>query len=587
MRGRQGERLFLAIMLISLALPNTAWAASAKARLDQSVAHVGAAVTLTITVSGARSVGRTRMPELPAFDVVPGVTQLRSAWVQGRAVQQVVMTYYLYPKEVGRYTIGGIGVDASGTTLWTSPLELEVVPARSHGTGPVDDHFLEVAVTPESPYAGQPIIYTVRFGFSTSIKNFDLTDPDWGGLLEEAGLEPEMIDSYEVIDGRRFRTLEWRIPLFSLRPGSFDIGPATAEFDQVVGVTRRMNPLFNDPIFDQFFSTAQLDPVSVESDALEVEVLPLPETGRPETFSGLIGSARLRGALSRDRCAVGESVSLTLEFRGAGNVQDVALDLQLPDGIKPYSEDPTESLQWSPDGPYGSVSQVFDLVPQVAGEAVIPAVEVGYFDPDARRYRTATAGPFRLTIDAGVGEQAHGAHSADLLVDEAAIAMLTAEAYPALERGGHRRLATQERFALVLLLLVAPPGLFGAVAAVRRRQRRRADPERTRRQRALKRARARLADTGGADRVAAAAAIDGAVRDFLAERAGVPVGALSPSELARVVSDAGAEPDTAAELASWLTDLAAVRYAGRREPSVDALVSRAEGLVDQLGEELP
>jgi len=575
------------VLVLALALPGAAWGASAKARLDQSVAHVGAAVTLTITVSGARSVGKTRMPELSSFDVVPGVTQMRSAWVQGRAVQQVVLTYYLYPREVGRFTIGGIGVDANGTTLWTSPLELEVVPARTHGSGPVDDHFLEVEVNPETPYAGQPIIYVVRFGFSTSIKNFDLEDPDWGGLLEEASLDPEMFDTYEVIDGRRFRILEWKIPLFSLRPGIYEVGPSTAQFDQVVGVTRRMNPLFNDPIFDQFFSTAQLQPVTLESDPLTVEVLALPEDGRPESFTGLIGSARLRGALSREQCSVGESVSLTLELRGAGNVQDVDLDLEIPEGIKPYGEDPTTSLQWSPDGPYGTVQRVFDLVPLVAGEAVIPAVEVGYFDPDGRRYRTAKAGPFRLSIDAGEGEEAHGAHSADLLVDEAAIAMLTAEPFPALERGGHRHLATPLRFGAVAAALLVPPGLFGALAALRRRQRRHADPERVRRQRALRRARARLDEVGGEGPVAAAAAIDGALRDFLADRAGVPVGASSPEELAAVVADAGAAEDTAADLVRWLTDLGAVRYAGRSEPSIGSLVDRARDLIDRLAEELP
>jgi len=546
---------------------------------------VGSAVTLTITVSGARTVGKTRLPDLSTFDVVPGVTQLQTAWVRGRAVQQVVLTYYLYPAEVGSFTIGGIGVDAGGTTVWTSPLTLDVVPPRSR-TGAVGDHFLEVEVSPETPYAGQPIVYTVRFGFSTSIKNFELGDPDWGGLLKEASLEHDTVDTYEVIEGRKFRVLEWRIPLFSLRPGEYEISPSIAHFDQVVGVTRRMNPLINDPIFDQFFSTAQLKPVTLESGPLSVEVLPLPE-GAPETFTGLVGSARIRGSLSRERCAVGESVRLALELGGSGNVQDVDLDMQLPEGLKVYGEEPTTTLQWSPSGPYGTVTRVFDLVPLAAGQAVIPSLEVAYFDPYSGRYQTATAGPFRLTIDPGEGDEAHGAHSADLLVDEAAIQMLNAEPYPVQERGGHHRLATRPRFAALAVALVVPPGVFGACAAVRRVQRRRSDPERRRRQRAHKQARSRVRKALREDRGAAAAGIDAAMRTFLDERAGIPGGALSPEELAEATRAAGAGEETTATLERWLTDLAAVRYAGRAEPSIEILADRATALLDDLSEELP
>lgn len=582
-----GRRVIAAAVVVLGLLwgPDVARAASASARLDQNTAHVGSAVTLTITVSGARTVGKTRLPSLDSFDVVPGVTQLRTAWVRGRAVQQVVLTYYLYPSEVGSFTIGGIGVDAGGTTLWTSPLSLEVVPPRSR-TGTVGDHFLEVEVSPVAPYAGQPIVYMVRFGFSTSIKNFDLEDPDWGGLLKEASLESETVDTYEVIEGRKFRVLEWRVSLFSLRPGQYEIGPGLARFDQVVGVTRRMNPLINDPIFDQFFSTAQLKPVSLQSDALSLEVRPLPD-GEPESFSGLVGTARLRGSLSRERCAVGESVRLALELTGSGNVQDVELDMELPEGLKVYGEEPTTSLQWSPNGPYGAVTRVFDLVPLAAGEALIPALEVGYFDPDAGRYRTAKAGPFRLTIEAGDGEQAHGAHSADLLVDEAAIQMLNAEPYPVQERGGHRRLATRPRFLALALALVSPVGIFGLCALVRRVQHRRADPERRRRQRAHKQARARVRQALREDRGDAAAALDAALRAFLAERADIPGGALSPTELAAAAERSGADRGTAGALESWLTDLAAVRYAGRSEPSIDALADQATTLLDSLSEELP
>jgi len=581
-------------LLPSLLLLFASWAAigapahavGIRARVDSSNAIVGAAVTLTITVTGTRSVGQVHTPSLPAFDVVPGPTQMRSSFVNGRATQQFVLTYYLYPREIGSFTIDPFGVDAGGTTVWTSPLTVDVGASREPSK-PVEDHFLEAYVEPLEPYAGQVIVYHLRFGFASSVNNPQVGFPDWGGLLKEAAVEPELTDTYEVIGGRTFHVVEWKIPLFSLRPGEYEIGPAELTFDQVVGVSRRTRPLFNDPLFDQLFSSAQLRPVHLATEALEVEVMPLPEAGKPEDFSGLVGTARLQGNLSKTRCAVGESATLSLLLQGTGNLRDVELAIDAPEGLKVYPEDPMFDLEWDNDGPRGRIAQRFDLVPLQQGEAIIPEITVHYFDPDRRRYRTTEAGPFRLSIDAGVDES-HGAHSADLLIDEHAIEMLNREPYPAALTGGARRLGTPLQFALIAVAMVAPVGAFGAGVLLRRRRRRLADPEQQQRRKALKRALQRLeeAEVRSGDRVAAVAAAEDALRTFLTERVGVPTGALSPEELEHAARDAGLDDASAEAVGLWMKDAASVRYAGRTEPPVEALVERARQLVLQLQQEL-
>ena len=585
-RGPVGARIVGLCLALAMALlwADAAAAATASARLDSSKATVGAAVTLSITVSGARRVGRTHMPSLDAFDVVPGPTSMRSRSVNGRATQQVVLTYYLYPKRVGSFTIDSIGVEAGGTTLWTTPLKVDVSEATA-SSGPVADHFVEAYVESKDVYAGQLLIYHLRFGFASSVNNLEVIYPDWGGLLKEAAVEPELTDSYQVIDGRTFHVVQWRIPLFTLRPGSYEIGAAEIKFDQVVGVSRRTRPLFNDPLFDQLFATAQLRPVHLKAEPITVEVKPLPDAGKPEGYTGLVGTARLLGDLSRTRCELGESVSLTLVLTGHGNLADADLEIQAPEGLKVYAEDPVEEISWGQDGPLGRISRRFDLVPQVAGEALLPEIELGYFDPVRRGYRTTSAGPFRISVDEG-NEQSHGAHSADLLVDERAIEMLNAEPYPAALHGGARRMGTWPRFALLAVVLALPLGAFGACAAIQRRRKRLADPELLKRQRAHRKAlggldRARSLDP---DRVACAATAEEALRTFLHERAGITTGAMSPEELGDAVEQAGAEL-AAPQVETWMRSVAAVRYAGRSEPTVDELLQRGRDLIDALTEE--
>ena len=571
-------------LAVALLWADGAWAATASARLDSSKATVGSAVTLSITVSGARRVGRTHMPSMETFDVVQGPTSMRSRSVNGRATQQVVLTYYLYPKEVGSFTIDSIGVEAGGTTLWTTPLKVDVREAVA-SSGPAADHFVEAFVEADGVFAGQLLIYHLRFGFASSVNNLEVIYPDWGGLLKEAAVEPDLTDSYQVIDGRTFHVVQWRIPLFTLRPGSYEIGAAEIKFDQVVGVSRRTRPLFNDPLFEQLFSTAQLRPVHLKAEPIPVEVKPLPDAGKPDGYTGLVGTARLLGDLSRNRCELGESVSLTLVLTGHGNLSDADLEIQAPEGLKVYAEDPVQEISWGQDGPLGRISRRFDLVPQVAGEVLLPELELGYFDPVRGGYRTTSAGPFRISVDEG-DEQSHGAHSADLLVDERAIELLNAEPYPVALYGGARRLGTWPRFSLLIVVLVLPLGAFGACAAIRRRHRRLADPELIKRQQARRKAmngldRARALDP---DRVACAAAAEEALRTFLNERAGISTGAMSPEELGDAVEQAGAEL-AAPQVETWIRSVAAVRYAGRSEPSMDELLTRGRELIEALTEE--
>ena len=587
--ARKGALLCAVVLAgLTFAPPTPAQAASVEAKIDSPKGIVGASITLTITVTGARSIGKVSMPSLPAFDVVSaGGLQMRSGYVAGRPVQQALITYYLYPKEEGSFTIDAIGVYADNQTLWTRPLKITVGATRAPSAGPEEDQFLRAWVEPESIYSGQPILFHVELGIASSIKNFERDDPDWGGLVKEADLEPDVNERFQIIEGRTFRIIQWRIPLFSMRPGKYEIGEMTARFDQVVGYSRRTHPLFNDPIFEQLFATAQLKPVALVTEPIEVEVLALPDAGKPESFSGLVGTARLMGELSRNQCQVGESVTLSLAIQGSGNLQDVDLDIVDPEGLKVYAEDKLVNLDWGPDGPYGTVARRFDLVPLVPGEAVLPTIEIGTYDPVARRYKTTSAGPFRISIG-GEGEgDSHGAHSADLLVDDAAIEMLNREPFPVMRGAGWRRMATPARFVWLALVFVLPVGGFGSAVYVRRRQRRRADPELHRRKQAHRRATEALDRAGNMDDdpVAAAASAEEAVREFLSVLGGVTTGALSPEELTVAVREAGA-PQAAESVGTWLADLGAVRYAGRREPSVAELVRRARALLDELAGEL-
>ncbi|MCA8967770.1 MAG: BatD family protein, partial [Planctomycetes bacterium] len=54
---------------------------------------------------------------------------------------------------------------------------------------------------------------------------------------------------------------------------------------------------------------------------IELEVLPIPEEGRPTPFYGAVGRFQIDAALDRESVKVGDSVKLTLTVRGQGNFE--------------------------------------------------------------------------------------------------------------------------------------------------------------------------------------------------------------------------------------------------------------------------
>ena len=78
----------------------------------------------------------------------------------------------------------------------------------------------------------------------------------------------------------------------------------------------RRNP-FGSSIFDDFFGKNER--IEVSTSTLSVEVLPLPETGQPESFSGAVGDFSLQVYSDLKSTNVGEPIMLSVEIMGIGN----------------------------------------------------------------------------------------------------------------------------------------------------------------------------------------------------------------------------------------------------------------------------
>ena len=148
-----------------------------------------------------------------------------------------------------------------------------------------------------------------------------------------------------------------------------------------------------------------------------VVVKPVPEEGRPESFSGAVGKFTIEADLNPRQVKVGDPITLTLTLRGEGTLEDArAPDLtaipEVTEHFKTY--EPTIETQDS------ARRFTYSLRPKQAGIKAFPAIPLSYFDFEEERYVTLKTTPIPLEVSeatalasdqivtAGAGSQANG-----------------------------------------------------------------------------------------------------------------------------------------------------------------------------------
>lgn len=129
----------------------------------------------------------------------------------------------------------------------------------------------------------------------------------------------------------------------------------------------------------------------VRADDLTLEVLPLPEEGRPFAFTGAVGRFELRAEAESRRVTVGESLRLTVVIEGDGDLRGFA-----PPSLPEADVEVRGTLD---EIEAGRRILRYDIAPRSTRVDVLPAVELSYFDPLDAAYRTAASEPITIYVD--------------------------------------------------------------------------------------------------------------------------------------------------------------------------------------------
>lgn len=562
----------------------TAAGATFTASVDRGVAPVGEPVTLNLTFSGGEPEEPPRVPDIPGLQITYAGRSTQFIMVNNRISSTATHTYTVVGLEPGDYTIPALQVRVNGQTLTSDPVSLRIVRSDPR----TQLAYLRLSIPERPVYAGE--VFTVKLDLCLRDRIENIANVQLSPLQVESCTQlkqsrlPQQTERNEF---GQFTVIPMVYTLVAARPGTLTIGPVDCSFvAEVIPEGGRRDPFagFGFGVF-RFGETR---PISLRADAQKLQVLPLPEQGRPPEFNGAIGRFSLSVVAGPTNVAVGDPVTVRVQIRGRGALDALKLPEQ-PDWQAFKTYPPTENVQTSdPLGLEGVKTFELIVVPQSAGIRALPPLRFAYFDPESRTYRQLASEPIPLQVRAGAATplpalateppqpRTPPAPVRDIRGLKQQLGPIVATAPPWITRGS---------FWIAHSLPVA--AWLGLLAWRRRAEALAADPRRQRQRAARRRVRhaldelQKLAPAGPPD--AFYAALFRLLQEQIAERLDLPASAITEAVIEERLRPAGLPDDLCQELHALFQLCNQARYApGMVEANLDRIRARAEAAVQRL-----
>lgn len=405
-------------LLILFSLSGTLYSQTFTASVNNTTMGVNDQFEVDFTFNGKdiNGIRNFKAPGFANFLVLSGPNQSSSMQIINGAVSgSLTYSYILQPKNTGKFTIGVATADYNGTTYKTSPLNITVVkgsvkPQQHQNNNSIstkeiaDNLFIRAVVDRSKVYLGQQVTVTyklyTRLNIAAQMSISKL--PQYQGFWSEEIETPNNINfRTEMYDGKQFKVgILKKAALFPSQTGKLTV----TQFELNVPVQirkKRTGSNFFDDFFNDPFGNAQVYNYNAKSNAVKVDVMPLPSNNVPKSFNGAVGHFSLNTDIDKRKLKTNESLTLKVTISGSGNLNLVnPPEVNFPNGFEKY--EPKTSSKINRKGTIsGTKTTKYLLVPRTPGKKEIPAIEFSYFDPARRSYVTLASKPYTIDVEQG------------------------------------------------------------------------------------------------------------------------------------------------------------------------------------------
>ncbi len=389
----------LAMLLIAL-LPGAAWAAAFTASLDRDTLTLGESATLSLAFEGG-SPGRVPAPSVPGLQIAQAGTSQNMSWINGAMSTTVTVSFSVTPQRAGEFTIPVLTAAVNGQQLSTAPLKLIVSRASAPSAAAVNSGsevaFLKLNFPKQKVYAGEAIVARLELYLRDDVQNFgnfqmtgSPTDGFSAGKLTELQNQQRRVQ----VGNRIYRLIPLAVPLTAVKTGALALGPFTASAVVVLPAQNQGG----DPFF-RMFNQGEQKPVTLATETLNIESLPLPGQNRPANFSGAVGQFDMAASAGPATVTVGDPITVRVQISGRGALDAVTLPEQGWQNFKTYP--PTTKLETTDQFGFQGTKTFEQIISPLNNDVhELPALTFSFFNPEDGQYHTLTQPAVPLTVKA-------------------------------------------------------------------------------------------------------------------------------------------------------------------------------------------
>ncbi|CAM3674642.1 BatD family protein [Flavobacterium saliperosum] len=362
-------------------------------------------------------------PSFEGFKVFGGPNQsVNYSWVNGRKSFSKSYSFFLAPTKKGTFVIKPASIEIGGKVYKTNPVKVTVGNAVAQpepeeeedpfaiifGNGRPrqpqqpqappqlkgDGVHLVAEISNPNPYLNEPItaVYKLYVSPYVSVSDFrETASPKYNNFWSQSIDVKNLSVQQGKYNGEDYRYVVLRkTVLYPQESGKLKIEPLTLDITMQAPTGRR-------DVFGRMEITNGTKRVSAGAQTITVKALP--ETGKPEDFTGAVGHFDFKVKPSKTTLKSGESLQVEVSVAGKGNMKLFTLPKPVvPSALEMYDPEHKENVTTPLTGTQGTISDTYTIVPQYKGTYTIKPLSFSYFDLNSKTYKTITSEEIRINV---------------------------------------------------------------------------------------------------------------------------------------------------------------------------------------------
>ncbi|MFK5854939.1 MAG: BatD family protein [Bacteroidota bacterium] len=370
-----------------------------------------------------------RSPNFGSLRVLSGPSTSTNSSVQyanGKMSQTYAMTYayVVQATKEGDVVVSPAKVTVDKNQIQSNSIKIKVVKnaAAQQGTTSTgkkasesgilqdDDVYIKAFVSRKSPYIGQQVILTYKIYTKVPVSNLMVKKlSSFQGFWSKSllGDNQQYKQKTEIINGEEYIVAEInKFAIFPQKTGKLIIEPTEMECTVQLKVQNKrrrgydpFEDFFNDPFFNR--NVKNINTI-IKSNPITINVLPLPQKGKPENFNGAVGDFRLSSRIDRTTLTANDALTLTLTLSGKGNLELIELpDVKFPSDFESFDPKITSNIKTNASGISGKKKFEYLAIPRNGGDFEIAPITLSYFNPATESYHSISSENYEIHVNKG------------------------------------------------------------------------------------------------------------------------------------------------------------------------------------------